>query len=519
MILSTAYLPQLTGEREQEEMKQQLASAAIREKSLQEQLRQNQQQIDQLQLQLQQEQQSSQKLQEQLQQEQQSTQNLQEQLQEERQSTQNLQEQLQEERQSTQNLQEQLQQERQSTQNLQEQLQEERQSTQNLQEQLQEERQSTQNLQEQLQEEQQSSQKLQEQLQKEWQSTQNLQEQLQQERQSSQNLQEQLQQSNQRLQELLQQDQQSNQHLRQQLQQEQQRSRSLQERVDRSAGEMESMCPVTVVSMNVEFCTAQRSEVQTEATIGEGAWGKVESGVFRGSPVAVKSIHPAILKDDTVQRLRREITIVAQVRHPNLVHFIAAVLDDTAHAPLMIITELLDINLRKAYEEKVVDPSHHLSILRDIAYGLHHIHSLQEPIIHRDVSSPNVLLQQQPNGGWLAKVSDFGSANFAKDARTAGEGAIIYSAPESFPATVSDPDSKPPLLTVKVDVYSYGVVACELVTGQMPSSERYRAMLQEVQREWVLMHGLITRCTKRDPFHRPTMANILDELPRTRPIP
>ena len=135
---------------------------------------------------------------------------------------------------------------------------------------------------------------------------------------------------------------------------------------------------------------------------------------------------------------------------------------------------------------------------------------------------PNVLLQQQPNGGWLAKVSDFGSANFAKDARTAGEGAIIYSAPETFPATVSDPDSDPdsdpPLLTTKVDVYSYGVVACELVTGKMPTSERYRAMVKEVQEKWVFMHGLITRCTKRDPLHRPTMANILDELPRPRPI-
>ena len=277
---------------------------------------------------------------------------------------------------------------------------------------------------------------------------------------------------------------------------------------------MERMRPVTAVLMNAGFCTAQRSEVRTEAIIGEGAWGKVERGMFRGSKVAVKSIHPAILEHDTMQRLRREITIVAQVRHPNLVHFIAAVLDDTAQAPPMIITELLDINLRKAYEKKVVVPSHHLSILRDIAYGLHHLHSLQQPIIHRDISSPNVLLQQQPNGGWLAKVSDFGSANFAKDARTAGEGAIIYSAPETFPATVSDPDSDPPLLTTKVDVYSYGVVACELVTGHMPSSERYRAMVQEVQEKWVFMHELITRCTKRDPLHRPTMADILDKLPR-----
>ena len=374
------------------------------------------------------------------------------------------------------------------------------------------EKEREQSLQEQLRQNQQQIDQLKLQLQQEQQNSQSLQEQLQQERQSSQDVQQQLQ----RFQQHLQQEQQRSQNLQWQLQQEQQRSRSLQERLDRSAGEMERMRPVTAVSMNVAFCTAEHSEIQTEAIIGEGAWGKVERGVFKGSKVAVKSFHPAILEHDTVlQRLIREINIVAQVRHPNLVHFIAAILDET---PPMIITELLDINLRKAYEQKEVVPSHYLSILRDIAYGLHHLHSLQQPIIHRDISSPNVLLQQQPNGGWLAKVSDFGSANFAKDARTAGEGAIIYSAPETFPPTVSDPVSEPPLLTTKVDVYSYGVVVCELVTSQMPTSERYRAMLEQVQRKWVFMYELITRCTKRDPLHRPTMADILDELPRPRPI-
>ena len=320
----------------------------------------------------------------------------------------------------------------------------------------------------------------------------------------------------------LQQLQQHNHQLQQQLQQEQQRGRNLQERLDRLAGEMLNMCPATAVLMNVPFCTAKRSEVKTGAIIGEGAWGKVERGVFKGSTVAVKSIHTAILKQNTVERLRREINIMAQVRHPNLVRFIAAVLDGPAErlqAPPVIITELMDINLRQAYEEKRVVPAHYLTILRDVAYGLHHLHSLQQPIIHRDVSAPNVLLQQQPNGGWLAKVSDFGSANFAKQARTAGEGAIIYSAPETFPSTVSDTDSEPPLLTTKVDVFSYGVVACELVTGEMPASDKYRAMLRKVEKKWAFMHGLIVRCTKRNARERPSMADILDELPQPIPRP
>ena len=269
--------------------------------------------------------------------------------------------------------------------------------------------------------------------------------------------------------------------------------------------------------MNTDFRRAERSEVRTGAIIGEGAWGKVERGVYKGSTVAVKSIHIAIFEQNTVDRLRREMTIMSQVRHPNLVRFIAAVLDravEQLQSPPMIITELLDINLREAYKQRRVVPGHHLSILHNIAYGLHYLHSLQQPIIHRDISAPNVLLQQQPNGSWLAKVSDFGSANFARLARTAGEGAIIYSAPENFPSTASDASQTAPLLTTKVDVFSYGIVACELVVGEMPSSERYRAMLRQVKNKWAYMYGLIERCTKHNPHHRPTMADILDELPQ-----
>ena len=99
--------------------------------------------------------------------------------------------------------------------------------------------------------------------------------------------------------------------LQQQLQQEQERSRLLQDKLDRSAVEEEA---------DVAFCTAKRSEVRTEASIVEGAWGKVEKGMFRGViPVAVKSLHKAILTQNTVDRLKREVKIMAQVRHPNLV--------------------------------------------------------------------------------------------------------------------------------------------------------------------------------------------------------
>ncbi len=128
------------------------------------------------------------------------------------------------------------------------------------------------------------------------------------------------------------------------------------------------------------------------------------------------------------------------------------------------------------------------------------------------MSAPNVLLEALPNNKWRAKLSDFGSANLARVARTAAEGAIIYAAPETFPPDVHDPNAVAPPQTTKIDVYSYGVLLCEVITNQLPVPEDYRSMLQQVQRQWPFMHNLIISCTKRKPEERPTMAGVLSEL-------
>jgi len=102
---------------------------------------------------------------------------------------------------------------------------------------------------------------------------------------------------------------------------------------------------------------------------------------------------------------------MAQVRHPNLVLFIAAVLNDRTGP--MIITEILDTNLRTAYEENRLG-SNKVRIFQEIASALNYLHLHREPIIHRDVSTPNVLLQTVANNVWKAKLSDFGSANLVR---------------------------------------------------------------------------------------------------------
>ena len=259
----------------------------------------------------------------------------------------------------------------------------------------------------------------------------------------------------------------------------------------------------------VQTWMVPRSDVEIMNEIDRGAWGVVARGRFQGQVVAVKWPHPAICNEQTIERLRREVRIMAQVRHPNLLHFIAAVFNDQMpHLPPLIVMELLDTNLRTAYRNgRVLDDSK-ISIFQDVACALRYLHEHREPIIHRDVSAPNVLLQELPNQMWRAKVSDFGSANLARAAQTMGEGAIIYAAPETIPQ-VYDRNATPPPQTTKIDVYSYGVLLCEVITCQLPDPAQYQGRLRQIQRQWC---ELIIHCIERNPEDRPTMSQVLNRL-------
>ena len=223
-------------------------------------------------------------------------------------------------------------------------------------------------------------------------------------------------------------------------------------------------------SQEVEFWQVSPEEVtiRDDQILGRGAWGYVAKAIFRGTSVAVKRVYPEILQLTTLERIRREIRTMAQIRHPNLVLFIAAVLNEQTGP--MIVTELMDTSLRSAYQANRIGANKR-KIFRDVSSALVYLHGQRESIIHRDVSSANVLLVSQPKDSWLAKLSDFGSANLARYATTPGEGAILYTAPEAYPHPPTSPTPRPPQ-TTKIDVYSFGVVACEVVTGVFPESDK-----------------------------------------------
>ena len=141
-----------------------------------------------------------------------------------------------------------------------------------------------------------------------------------------------------------------------------------------------------------------------------------------------------------IEMIRKEIGLMAQIQHPNLVLLIAAVID--AENDPLIVTELLDISLRKAYEKNLLQHSCKLNIFRDIASALNYLHLHHRgEIIHRDVSSANVLLEAKPNNQWRAKLSYFGSTKLTIEAKTTCTGPV-YAAPRGPMGETDLSDSK-----------------------------------------------------------------------------
>ena len=173
----------------------------------------------------------------------------------------------------------------------------------------------------------------------------------------------------------------------------------------------------------------RRDEVLlSEKNLGVGAWGKVYEGTFRGCQVAVKQIHDLILSPHNRRLFEREMSIASRCRHPHLLQFIGATNDDGS--PLFI-TELLDTDLRNVLSQRALHHEEVVCIALDVAKGLNYLHLNKPfPIIHRDISSSNVLLWRRDDC-WRAKLSDYGAANFMRQHMTSNPGASIYAAPES----------------------------------------------------------------------------------------
>ena len=266
---------------------------------------------------------------------------------------------------------------------------------------------------------------------------------------------------------------------------------------------IERMEAVEVAVQAVEqLWVVSRDEIHLSNDIlGTGGWGYVKEATYRGRKVAVKCLHRNIVSPHNQKQFEKEIKISARCRHRNLVEFIGAVLDH----PAVILTELMDANLRDALADRRVSPNHIHPITVDVAQGLSYLHNIRpHPIIHRDVSAPNVLLKADGTG-WVAKLSDLGSAQFAHIAHTVAPGCVLYAAPEVRQAASASQQ------TEKIDIYSYGVLLIEILTREMPTGS-IEALVRSLESKWPRFVPLIVNYTETDPNQRPSMKVVIDQL-------
>ena len=223
-----------------------------------------------------------------------------------------------------------------------------------------------------------------------------------------------------------------------------------QEVLQRLIGQIPQSQPFWVVSRQEIHLTAEE--------LGKGGWATVRVAMFRGQRVAAKCLHNQIISTHNIRLFTREMNIAAHARHPNLLQFIGATMDDEP----IILTELLPTSLRRLMESTTLSRQQIRSIGCDVARAVNYLHlTTPDPIIHRDISSANVLLEPSGEGTWKAKVSDYGSANFVRFTTTIGPGNPLYSAPEA---------GEPRRHSPKMDVYSFGILLVEMCSGETSRS-------------------------------------------------
>ena len=262
------------------------------------------------------------------------------------------------------------------------------------------------------------------------------------------------------------------------------------------------------------------ADVQLHERVAVGGFAEVFRGTWNGTIVAVKQLLER--GQDVVTRLREEAVVLSRLRHPNLLLFMGWCAD-----PPFIATEFMRRgslhNILRRNGAPLGGPrTHHVAL--SVARGMQYLHSRSPPILHLDLKSPNILVDDK----WRVKIADFGLSRVRRNTLLSGRsnihGTFEWMAPEMLRAENFDE---------KADVYSYGVVLWELLSAPLtPWNElinvqvvavvgydRQRLVLglaaEEAAREDAAMRTigeLFWACAGNDPRSRPTFQTVLERL-------
>ena len=274
----------------------------------------------------------------------------------------------------------------------------------------------------------------------------------------------------------------------------------------------------------------------TNINIGIGSYGSVEEVEIPGAICAAKKIHdffqnPGENLPEDIEKATREFVqeckLLSTLRHPHIVQFLGICFFPGSRMPAIVMEKMM-ISLHEVLDPKTEQAKTYLpmflkhSILHNVASGLSFLHNQFLPIIHRDLSAKNVLL----NEGMVAKIADLGMArilpNLKAATMTKAPGASIYMPPEAL-----DDESR---YDATIDIFSIGVLAIFTLSESFPNplgatytdEERKTVARTELERRSRYMQQIYTQlqddhplvrmiqqCLMNHPQDRPTIYEVL----------
>ena len=265
----------------------------------------------------------------------------------------------------------------------------------------------------------------------------------------------------------------------------------------------------------------------TNRVLGHGSYATVLELEYKGLKCAGKKIHDMLLVQGSstypVMRFEKECLLLSQLQHPNIVEFFGVFFQDESQAPILVM-EYLPTDLTSCLKKHGLFPKEtSYSILYDVAQGLNYLHNQSPPIIHRDLTSNNILLTSSRT----AKISDLGVAkivdksSFLVSRMTQTPGTPAYMPPEVMIAN--------PTYDASVDEFSYGILMIHVLSGQWPEpqvepnrvegnklvpvseADRRRNYIEMIGDSHPLME-FVLRCINNNPQLRPHSGEIVNKL-------
>ncbi|MBA0580936.1 hypothetical protein Gorai_023133, partial [Gossypium raimondii] len=231
----------------------------------------------------------------------------------------------------------------------------------------------------------------------------------------------------------------------------------------RSRDDLEKIAQQEQKHFPFEILVAATKDFHPHQKLGEGGFGPVYRGKLDdGREVAVKKLSHSSRQGK--KEFENEARLLARVQHRNVVNLLGYCVHGAEKLLVYeyVTNESLDKLLFKSNRKMELDWKRRYEIISGVARGLLYLHEdSHNRIIHRDIKAGNILLDDK----WVPKIADFGMARlFPEDqthVNTRVAGTNGYMAPEYVMNG---------RLSVKADVFSFGVVVLELISGQRNSS-------------------------------------------------